>query len=137
MKWERNLRIKKDKKFLVTKSTYILNITLVLFVLNFLSNNFTITNIEFLQISAIYLLLAILILNIPLRKIYNKLKQKKIEKNSFYLIFVGIFLIIFSFVLIIAFKNVLLWLVSIPLFILGLDLSLKGIKIKREDYRCF
>jgi len=134
MKWERNLKINKDKKFLATKAIYVLNTTLVLLLLNFLSNNFTITNIEFLQISTLYLLLATLILNIPLIKIYDKIKEKNKEKNSFYLIFAGICLIIFSFVLIIAIKNILLWLVSIPIFISGLDLTLRGIKIKRREF---
>ena len=79
MKWERNLKINKDKKYLVKKSIYFLNITLVLLALNFLSNNFTIINIEFLQISTFYLLFAMLILNIPLKKIYIKIKEKHMK----------------------------------------------------------
>jgi hypothetical protein len=134
MKWERNLKINKDKKSLATKSIYLLNITLVLLTLNFLSNNFTIVNIGFLQISTLYLLLALFILNIPLKKLCIKIKEKYKGKNSYYLILAGVFLIIFSFILILATKNIIIWLVSIPIFISGIDLTLKVINIKRKEF---
>ena len=44
MKKEKNLKIYKDKKVLSTASLYVLNLTLVLLALNFLSNNFAYFN---------------------------------------------------------------------------------------------
>lgn len=134
MKKEKNLKIYKDKKVLSTASLYVLNITLVLLALNFLSNNFAIIDSAFMRISTLYLLLGMLILNLPFKKIYNNLKKRHTKIRSPYTSIVGIGLIIFSFILLVATKNVLLWLTSIPIFISGLDLSLKGIKIKRKEF---
>ena len=134
MKKETYLKIYNDKKVSATASLYVLNITLILLVLNFLSNNFVIIDSEFIRISTIYLLLCVLILNLPFKKIYNNIKKRHTEIKSSYLTIIGIGLIIFSFILLVTTKILVLWLTSIPIFISGLDITLKGIKIKRKEF---
>ena len=129
-----NFKINLDKKFLSRTSLYILNITLILLTLNFLSNNFPLVDEALLRISTIYLLLSLLIFNLPIKKIFYNLKEKHEEKNSFYTLLIGIFLVLFSFILLLSTKIVLILLSSIPIFISGLDLTLKGIKIKRKEF---
>ena len=94
-----NFKINLDKKFLARASLYILNITLILLALNFLSNNFPLVDEALLRISTIYLLLSLLIFNLPIKKIFYNLKEKHEEKNSFYTLLIGIFLVLFSFIL--------------------------------------
>jgi hypothetical protein len=124
----------KDIDSLRTVSLYGLNITLILLSLNFLSNNLAIIDSVFIRNSTLYILLGIIILNIPFKKIYNNIKRNNLEIISLSTTFLGIGLIIFSFILLIVTKAPLLWLVSIPIFISGLDLTLQGIKIIRKEF---
>jgi len=134
MEKETNLKINIDKKVFANASLYVLNILIILLILNFLSNNFVMVDIELMRISTIYLLLSMLIFNLPIQKFYNNLKEKNKEKNFFYIFLTGISLIIFSFTLLVVTKIVILWLTSIPIFISGLKLTLKDIKIKRKEF---
>ena len=134
MKKERSLKRYIDKKVLKSSILYFLNITLVLISLNFLSNNFYIIDIAIMHISTLYLLLALLILNLPFKKIYNTLKNGKIENNSTFTILIGFCFIVFSFFILVATKILLLWLAAIPILLSGLDITLKGIKIKRNEF---
>lgn len=134
MKKERILQRHIGKKVLESAILYFLNIILVLFSLNFLSNNFYIVDIAIMHISTLYLLLALLILNLPFKKIYNALKNRKIEKNSTFTSLFGICLIVFSFFILVSTEVLVLWLAAIPILLSGLDLTLKGIKIKRNEF---
>lgn len=133
MKNEENLNIKIVNRVLAKGSFYVLNITLILLLINFISNNFVIVKQSLIHVSTIYLLLALLIFNLPFKKIYNNLKEKNKEKNYFFTMLIGIFLIIFSFILLIVTNFVIIWLASISIFLSGIDLTLKGIKIKRKE----
>jgi len=134
MKWERNLKINFEKKFLAKASLYFLNITLILLSINLLTNNFIIIDSNLMRISSLYLLFGLLLLNLPFKKILKNLKNVNTNNKPSKNLFLGIGLIVFSFVLLIANRNVMLWLSSIPIFISGLDLTLKGISIKRKEF---
>jgi hypothetical protein len=134
MKWERNLKIGIEKKYLAKSSLFFLNIILILLSINLLTNNFVIIDPNFMRISCLYLLFSLLLLNLPFKKILKNLKKVKTINKPSKNLFFGIGLIIFSFILLITTKNVMLWLSSIPIFISGLDLTLKGIYLKREEF---
>ena len=134
MKNVTDFKIFLDKKNINKVFRYVLNITLVILALNFLSNNFVMVNTALMHISSIYLLLVVLIFNLPIKKFYNNLKEKHIGKNSLYKILIGIFLIIFSFILLISTTIVFLNLASVLIFTSGLGLIFKGIEIIRKEF---
>ena len=109
------------------------NIFFVLLALNLLSVNLVIVDSYFMRITTVYLLIGLIIFNVSFRKIFNILKRKNIEETSFNKTIVGILLIVFSFILLLGTWMQIFWLASVPILICGLNLTLKGIKIKRKE----
>lgn len=111
-----------------------INIFLILLALNLLSINLAIVDSFFMVICTIYVLIAFIVFNLRFKKIYNIFKKDTpLGKKYFYKLLAGLILIIFSFFLLLFIKFQMLWLISIPLFISGLDLILQSIEIKRKE----
>ena len=108
-----------------------INIMLILLVLNLLSYNFGTFNHSILYTFSIYILLGLLFLNIPSKKIYQAIREKRPEQLQ--KIYTGFFLIGFSFVIILFTDLQMLWIASVPLMLSGLDLCLKGVYFKRKE----
>jgi len=109
------------------------NIALIILILNMLSNNLVIVDASLMLVSTIYLLVGLIIFNIPFKKLYQALRRRNMNKIFLYKIFIGLIFIILSFVLLLFTKITMIWLVSIPILISGLDLTLQGIEIKRKE----
>jgi len=128
-------KILKDKKLLKAALLGGTNISLILLALNLLSINLTIVDSSLMIASTAYLLIGVIILNLPFKKIYEVIKRKNTKKASFYNIIVGIILILFSFILLLATRIQMLWLVSIPILISGIDITLQGVDTTRKELR--
>lgn len=108
-----------------------INIFLVLLVLNLLSLNIGIFEQSFILAFTLYLLAGILLLNLPLKKLFLIIRKKNtghVDK-----ILAGLLLILFSFILLIFTKMQILWIASIPILVSGLDLTLQGLDKKRKE----
>ena len=125
----------RDRNLLKTVLTRGLNISLILLALNLLSINLAIVDSSIMLVSTAYLLIGVIILNLPFKKIYEVIRRKNTKKASFYDIIVGIILILFSFILLLATRIQMLWLVSIPILISGIDIILQGVDITRKELR--
>jgi len=129
---EKHSKIFKNKKPMDALTSG-LNISLILLALNLLSINLAIVESSFMLASTVYLLAGVIIFNLPFKKLYNTIRIKNTEKIFFYKIIVGLLLIIFSFILLLAKSIQMLWLTSIPLFVSGLNLTLQGAKVRRKE----
>jgi len=132
---EKYSKVVKNKKLLKTVLTRGLNIFLILLALNLLSINLAIVDSSFMLVSTIYVLLGVIIVNLPFQKLYNTIKRRNAGKTSFYKTVAGLLLIIFSFILLLATNIQMLWLVSIPLLISGIDIILQGANTRRKELR--
>ncbi|MDH7517953.1 MAG: hypothetical protein QHH19_06385 [Candidatus Thermoplasmatota archaeon] len=110
-----------------------MNITLILLALNLIAINLVIADSSFMMVSTIYVLLGVIVFNIPFRKLYNTIIGKNKEKKSIYRMTSGLILILFSFILLLVTDIQMLWLTSIPTLLSGLNLTLQGVKIKRKE----
>ena len=108
-----------------------INIFLILLILNLLSLNIGIFEQSFILAFTLYLLVGILLLNLPLKKLFLIIRKKNtghVDK-----ILAGLLLILFSFILLIFTKMQILWIASIPILVSGLDLTLQGLDKKRKE----
>ena len=111
-----------------------INIFLIILSLNLLSINLAILDSSFMVICTIYVLIALIIFNLRFKNIYRLFKTKlHRQKKSYYKLLTGIILILLSFFLLLYAKSQMLWLISIPIFISGLDLILQSIELKRKE----
>ncbi len=125
------LQLIKDKVLLKNILISGINISIILLVLNLLSLNLFICESAFVLISSIFLLLGMIIFNLHFKEIFKKLiKSKETTANK---TLIGIILIIFSFVLLLVTKSQMIWFVSIPIMLSGLDIALQSINIKRKE----
>ncbi|MDH7507107.1 MAG: hypothetical protein QHH15_04905, partial [Candidatus Thermoplasmatota archaeon] len=130
MEYKPNIKEKINKKTLTSITLFVLNTALVILAINLLSNNFAMFDTKLSLVSTIYILLAILIINIPFKKNYYNVK----EKESFYKLTTGILLFISTFVFLTISTNTMIYLSAIAVFISGLNISLKAVKIKRKEF---
>ena len=108
-----------------------INIFLILLILNLLSLNIGIFEQSFILAFTLYLLVGILLLNLPLKKLFLIIRKKNtghVDK-----ILAGLLLILFSFILLLFTKMQILWIASIPILVSGLDLTLQGLDKKRKE----
>ncbi|MCK5113040.1 MAG: hypothetical protein KAQ84_05800, partial [Thermoplasmatales archaeon] len=108
-----------------------INIFLILLVLNLLSLNMGIFEQSFTLAFTFYILIGILLLNLPLKKLYLIIRRK--NKEHLDKILAGLLLILFSFILLIFTKMQILWIASIPILTSGLDLTFQGLDKKRKE----
>jgi len=130
---ERYLKIVRNKELLTTVFRNGLNIALILLALNLLTINLAIVDSAFMLVSTIYVLFGVIVFNLPFRRLYSTIIGKNKEKTFLYKTTIGLILILFSFILLLATKTQMLWLTSIPILLSGLDLILRGVKIKRKE----
>ena len=128
--WKKITKKLPEKISVITAIYSGLNISLILLVLNLLSFNFGILEKSFVHAFAILLIISVLLLNIPLKKLCIMIRKKTTESNR---IIVGLILLIISFIFFLFTQNQIIWIASIPLLISGLDLTLRGIGVKRKE----
>jgi len=126
-------KVLKNKELTKNATIVGVNVVLILLALNLLSINFAIVESSFMRIATVYLLIGVIIFNLSFKNLFNTLKRKKYEKISFNKAIAGILIMLFSFVLLIFTNNQMLWLASIPILLSGLNLTLKGVRIKRKE----
>jgi hypothetical protein len=88
---------------------------------------------SFMFVLSVYILIALLVFNLPIKKIlliFDKKNNKKFE-----IIIFGITLLLLSFILLLFTTNQIIWIATIPLFIFGLDCVLQGTDKKRKEFR--
>jgi uncharacterized membrane protein len=73
------------------------NISLILLILNMLSNNLVIVEASLMLLSTVYLLIGLVLFNIPFKKLYQNLRRRNIKKIFFYKIIIGLIFIYFLF----------------------------------------
>lgn len=112
-----------------------INISLILLSLNLLSVNLYIYKASFMRILTVYLLLGFFIINLPFKNLYRKFKKKTRNRHTFYDAGITLFLIVFSFVILLFSGNQMLWLTSIPIMTSGLFIGLKKLKYKRRELK--
>ena len=106
------------------------NIICILLALNLLSNNFGIAPPPLLHLITLYLLLGVLLLNLPLQHTIRSLRK---ENPHLIKLIMGLVFLAGAFVLLIFSTTQLLWISSIPLLISGLDLILQAVDRKRKE----
>ena len=109
-----------------------INVTLILLALNLLSINLTIAESTLMLASTTYILLGVIIVNLPFKRLYRSIiRRRKTENTSFSKIIIGLVLILLSFILLLVTKIQMLWLAFLPLFISGIDITLQGVEKKQ------
>jgi len=120
----------RNTRVLLSTVIICVNIICILLALNLLSNNFGIASHLLLHLITIYLLLGVLLLNLPLQHTIRSLRK---ENSHLMKLIMGLILLVGAFLLLIFSLNQLLWISSIPLFISGLDLILQAVDRKRKE----
>lgn len=113
----------RDTSVLFSAGLFITNIIGILLVLNVLSTNFGFVTVSVAHLLTIFLLLGVVLLNLPLRQTLRHLSKK--NPHTIKLI-IGSILCLFGFLLLIVSKTQLLWICSVPVILSGLDLCLQG-----------
>jgi hypothetical protein len=106
------------------------NVILILLSLTLLSGMIGIAPLAVFHMITIFIVLGIILLNLPLQTTLRMLVQKNLASRTPIL---GIILLIGAFFLLILAETQLLWISSIPLVIAGLDLLLRGLNRKRKE----
>lgn len=106
------------------------NVLCVLLALHFLIGNFGFVTSTLSQLITFYLLLGLLLINIPLRHTIHTLMKKKPHQMK---LTIGILLGLSGYLLLILSKTQLLWLSSLPVILSGLHISLQALGRKRNE----
>ena len=120
----------RDTSVLFSAGLFITNVIGILLVLNVLSTNFGFATASVSHLLTIFLLLGIVLLNLPLRQTLRHLSKKN---PCIIKLILGSILCLFGFLLLLVSKTQLLWVCSIPVILSGLDLCLQGIDRRRND----
>ncbi len=106
------------------------NIFFVLLIINLISDNLGYFNQSFVVLISVFLFISLFIINIPFRKLldFTLNKRKRSNLNIFGLIF-----ILFSFLIFLSTNKIFIQISAIPIFLFGLDILLRGIKIRRNE----
>lgn len=120
----------RNTRVLLSASLFSVNLLCILLVLTILSKNLVFTDSYLYPLIAFYLLLAVLLLNLPLQRTILTL----IKKNPHQITLAGgLILSLSGFLLLILSNTQLLWLSSIPLILSGLTLCLQALNNKRNE----
>ncbi len=98
------------------KIRILINIILILISINLLSKNFGIQNSNFLRFLSIIILTSIIFININFKEFFFGLFKKDLQKR----LLLGFIVLVLSYILIISNENQFLWLISIPIYLIGL-----------------
>jgi hypothetical protein len=109
------------------------NVALILLALNLITVNLAIIDSSIMLVATFFLLVGVIIFNFPFKKLYKTIKEDAKEHTFSYTTIIGVILIIFSFVLLLATKMQFLWLISIPILLSGLDKTLRGVQIEYKE----
>ncbi|HUS99421.1 MAG TPA: hypothetical protein VMY59_03785, partial [Candidatus Thermoplasmatota archaeon] len=120
----------RDSRVLLSTGIFCVNVISILLVLNLLSDNFGFILSSMFHLITIYLLLGVVLLNLPLRRTIHNLTKKNPHRMQLIL---GILLVLFGFLLLTFTTTQLLWIFSIAVLVSGLDLCLQAIDRKRIE----
>ncbi len=119
-----------DSSVFFSAGLFAANIICILLALNVLSSNFGFVTASSQHLIAIFLLLGVVLLNLPLRQAVRHLSK---ENPHLMQLTIGILLCLFGFLLLIISKTQLLWVCSLPVILSGLDLCLQGMDHRRNE----
>jgi hypothetical protein len=119
-----------DTTKLFSGGILVINIFLILLSLNVLSSNFGFILASSQHLIALFILLGVVLLNLPLRLTLHHLFQANPHRLR---LLIGSLLCIFGFLLLISPTIPFLWISSIPVILSGLTLSLQEIDRKRNE----
>jgi hypothetical protein len=110
----------------------VVTIILTFLSLNMLAGNFGLFEPLFMRFSAVCLLLAIVLINLFLKELYKKI-SKELLKKAGKKVFVGLILIVVSFVTLLVTETRVFWLISVSILLSGLDLISCACNIRRRE----
>ena len=119
-----------DNKMLVDYLITLITIALLFFVIHLLSNNLGFVGSTLQRIFSFYLLIAVLILNLPVKKIIKTFTQ---SSEPYGMLLGGLFFIIFSFIVLLFTDQPMLWIASLPLLVSGLQMVQYYLKKPRKE----
>ncbi len=119
-----------DSSVFFSAGFFAANIICILLALNVISSNFGFITASSQHLITIFLLLGVVLLNLPLRQTVRHLSK---ENPHLMQLTIGILLCLFGFLLLIISKTQLLWVCSIPVILSGLDLCLQGMDHRRNE----
>ncbi len=108
------------------------NLILIILSLNLLTRTLLISTTSFSSLITLFLLFGFLIYNIPFVKL---IKGFKTDKSFLINLAHGTIFIILSIILLILTKTQFLWLIAVPILIIGLDIILKPLRIKKAELK--
>jgi len=120
----------RDTSVLFSAGFFAANVICILLALNVLSNNFGFVTAFSLHLITIFLLLAVVLLNLPLQQTLRHLSKKNPHLVQ---LIIGTILCIFGFLLLSVSKTHLLWIFSVPVILSGLNLCLQGMDRRRNE----
>lgn len=120
----------RDTSLLLSSGLLISNVICVLLTLNLLSSTFGYITVTSAHLFAFFLLLGIVLLNLPLRLTLQSLSKTNHRRIT---LLSGLFLCLFGFLLLLELKTNLIWIASVAVILSGIDLSLRGINRRRNE----
>ncbi|HWR27838.1 MAG TPA: hypothetical protein VN377_05320 [Candidatus Thermoplasmatota archaeon] len=119
-----------DSSVFFSAGLFAANIICILLALNVLSSNFGFVTASSQHLITIFLLLGVVLLNLPLRQAVRHLSK---ENPHLVQLIIGTLLCLFGFLLLIISKTQLFWICSLPVILSGLDLCLQGMDHRRNE----
>lgn len=119
-----------SKEVLLSKTLTGVNLLCVLLTLNLLSFHFGFLTFSLAHLISIYLILGVLLLNLPVRRTVHALLTKTPQRIH---IILGLLLCLIGVLLLIASDTHLLWLSCLPVILIGLHHSLQALDHQRDE----
>jgi len=119
-----------SRGFLSTTVFSATNVFCLLLALNILSNNFGIFDPLFLRLLAVFLLLGITLLNLPLTRTAQAFQKKNPARIP---VLIGSILLISAYLILLFTSTQILWLSSIPLLLAGITMIRTSIQRTRQE----
>lgn len=110
-----------------------INCIIVLLTIILISSNLSIFRESLITASTTFLLIGLVLFNIPYNLMYETLFIKKIKNVSSGQLIFGWMLILSSFIIIFVTKHKMLWISSIPLILSGLNMVMMNLKIRKKE----
>jgi hypothetical protein len=120
----------RDTNILISTGIIITNIICVLLALNVLSTNFGFVTVSCRHLIGIFLLLGVILLNLPLQQTLSYLSTTHTRYKT---LLIGCFFGIIGFLLLIVSNTDILWICSIPVILSGLAFCLQSLDRKRNN----
>lgn len=123
---------KKIKETILKNGLFVSNSMILLLLINVLAYNFGIHNSNIYRLTGFLIMILFLIINLPFKDLYRIVLHRR--KESLRLVLLGGLLLVISVMLLFSFSNKELWVLQVPLFILGVDVLLKAVQKQKKEF---